>query len=239
MQAWLALLQAIANGGTQPAQAAQQYSNARAVHGALAAAAAAAAVTPNVAFANAGNAAAPDVWHVLRCSCTHNNCFKVLCIDSIRRQLRRAGNDPLTCPAYAPHQHMCKTYSPFVVTFYAIVMQLWPDAMIVWDWHDVPQLPRYHFDATVFVPHLQHRHARYEIDGPCHFRQNYGARRPQDAEKDDKVDQWHIPMLRLHVRDQNVWWQKVQQFMAQRPANTHYTQHYVMCLPAANAQRIV
>lgn len=240
MQAWLALLQSVANGLVGAALATQQYVNLRAVHGPLAAAVAAAALTPGVAFANAAGAAAPHEWHILRCSCAHNNCFKVLRTDSIRRQLLRGGNDPLTCPACAPHQQMCKTYSPYVVVFYAMMMQQWPNANVVWDWHDVPHLPRYHFDATLFVMQPQAWHTRFEIDGPCHFGQNFSTRRAQDAVKDAMVILLQVRMLRLHARDQHLWAQWiVQQFAHHMQHGVLYTPAFMLCLPHAHWQRLL
>ena len=191
-------------------------------------------------FANPPGILAGNGWHVMCCSCAHNNCYRVLKADSIRKQLQRAnGKDPLSCPAYVPHRLMCKTFSPYVVTFYAILMQQCPGAMIVWDWHDVPQHHRYHFDATVFEPPLQLSHAGFEIDGPCHFRQNYGDGRQQDKQKDAVFNQAGVPMLRLHARDQHQWGMKMQGFMVQKPAGTHYTPQYVLCLPAAAVPRVM
>lgn len=239
MQAWIALKHEVAQHHIQAAHAAQLYVDARLVHGPLAAAAAAVALAPGQAFAQAAGLAAGHDWLLLRCSCAHNNCCRVLQLDSIRMQMWRGGDDPLTCPAFAPHAHMCHTFSPFVVHFYAVMMQLWPHACVIWDWHDVPGLPRYHFDATVILLQMQLRHARFEIDGPCHFSRNYTVRRVQDAVKDATVTLWHVPMLRLHVRDQPTWGQTMLVFMQNAPVGARYTQHFVMCLPAADLHRLL
>ena len=187
LQEWDGL---VANGPALALQSTQQYIIGRAVHGALAAAAVAAAVAPGAVFAAAGGLAAGNEWHLLRCSCAHNNCYKILQTDTIRIALVRANNDPLSCPACPAHSDVCRTFSPYVVAFYAIMMQLWPNASVVWDWHDVPHLHRYHFDATVFVPQVQLSLARFEIDGPCHFKHNFSSRRQQDQAKDVTVDAW-------------------------------------------------
>lgn len=116
---------------------------------------------------------------VLRASCQHDRCYRVVSCQHLRRCLTRA-TDCLLCPA---HQR-CKTYSKWVTYMYEILAREQVPSPIIYDWVDVPNSDHAHFDMVIF----KHGRAyRLEIDGPCHV-----PRLPSDIEKDRLIDE-HVP----------------------------------------------
>ena len=165
--------------------------------------------------------------HIMQCSCGHACCHKVWLTDSVITRLRRQGHDPLACPASEAHRHTCSTWSAQCVAFRHIIAQLWPLAIIVWDWEDLQELPRAHIDATVMWPQGQLAAKRFELDGPYHFRSQNQCRLLTDVQKDVLIRQKGVDMLRLHANDQAQWAQQIVVFVQQQQAGLCYTASYV------------
>ena len=240
MQEWSFLQALVSNHGADHNALAALYVTVRAaaVPPALRAAITAARITQHHVYGQ-GQWPAPAVREVMACSCGHATCFKVLQVDSVQRGLQRGSNDPLACPACTAHQHACHTYSPLVVSFQNIVQLLWPGVAVVWDWVDIPGLQGYHFDATLIWPGQGPAPARFEIDGKRHFKQNFTARRVQDEQKDARVGQLGVSMLRLHELDFAQWMAKIAAFVLLQNGTVRWTPAYYNCLTAAQRALII
>ena len=165
---------------------------------------------------------------VLRCCCNHPRCFKALAWNSVHEALRNRRADPSACPA----QENCgaATFSKHVETFYHISLDVLPEYMIVWDWHDIPGYPRMHFDATLLRRALCSQPLRVEIDGSPHFPRGLGCRKSDDCKKDAVVNSLGGPMLRLHFADELTWALDLLRFSVEPEKLVVYTQSYERCL---------
>lgn len=205
---------------------AMQYAAARAAAPPVRALIAGARMTQFHLYSAVGKQLAGAQRHVMACSCAHTQCYKVLVLDSMQKQLRHGGPDPLACPAYAEHSAACKTWSFLVALFYSIVSALWPDACIVWDWVDLEGLAGYHVDATLLWLRAPRVHKRFEIDGGRHFDRRGTSRRHQDSLKDKLMQQTGKSMLRLHVADAHVWQQHIIEYVHSHAHGVLYTPSY-------------
>ena len=185
----------------------------------------------NNMFVGPAQPPAPGMYYIMKCSCAHAQCCKVLLGDSVRSALLRGTQDPLACPACALHMHACRTFSVHVVKFLQIVQWLFPGACVVWDWVDVPNGLGAHFDATLVWPGAAPVAARFEVDGMYHFAQGGAARLLSDVTKDNRCNMLGVSMLRLHAQDEHVWPQKMWQFVNNLPGCVQYTASYQTCLP--------
>ena len=135
---------------------------------------------------------------LLRASCGFRQCYHVVNYGTVRRGLR-CFRDVLLCPAHDPDRH---TFSECVKYFYEVLQILEYQGVVVWDWNDVPQHPRMHWDATIFIGGLPHR---MEIDGPVHDLRD-GDRMPEDVVKDQAVIETPgLSVLRLKHQDSITW----------------------------------
>ena len=100
---------------------------------------------------------------VLKCSCTHAHCCKVLSFKAVCEAMRQARSDPTACPAEPGSP--CATYSELVVHFLQIAAPLLPGYWFIWDMHDVPGEPMMHIDVTAVCPGQRGLVYRFEIDG--------------------------------------------------------------------------
>lgn len=164
--------------------------------------------------------------HVMRCSCGHAGCYKVLYLESVARALQRGGPDPLACPAAPEHKGACGTFSVLVVAFKGIVSYLWPDAITVHDYQDVPDMPGSHFDECVILPNPAVPAKRFEIDGWYHFNHSMWLRQLSDVAKDARVRQLGVDMKRLHVQDLREFAAQVFECVMQAQAGLHYSPAY-------------
>lgn len=147
---------------------------------------------------------------VLKCTCAHAQCHKVLRVGTLIEAMRAMRDDPLACPA--DMTSTCCTRSEHVASFYAAAGQVDADSMYVWDWIDVPGGDGMHFDCTL-IPLIGAFHAwRFEIDGRRHFVSQNCKREPADWKKDDIANNLGVPLLRLHWKDQPLWVPLIRRF---------------------------
>ena len=93
--------------------------------------------------------------------------------------------------------------------------------VVIWDWHDVPDKPKFHWDATLC---WQGKVLRFEIDAESH------EKRPRD-ENDVKKDQivghlGHLCLLRLQRGDNATWNESINAFRDIQVPGVYYTRWY-------------
>ena len=147
---------------------------------------------------------------VLKCTCAHAECHKVLRCGTLIEAMRAQRDDPLACPADLAST--CSTKSRHVAHFYATAGQVLAGSMYVWDWIDVPGGEGMHFDCTLVAVTGAFCALRFEIDGKRHFVPHSSKRLTADWEKDDIVNDLGVPLLRLHWKDKARWGQLMRRF---------------------------
>ena len=159
------------------------------------------------------------------CTCGHDMCLRVVKFDTMRR--RWPGP---RCPA---HDKACATYSAAVKHFHEIVQCMQCFDKVIWDWHDIPECPGSHIDATVLLGDVA---LRFEIDGRSHFSQQGTQRLDSDESKDAVLTHAGMRVTRLHVDDVDSWHEVIQHTASMMlfgdTGGVAFTAAYVDCVPA-------
>jgi hypothetical protein len=196
--------------------------------GAAVAAAAMVCLQPDVRFGYGPLQPTKEQARVLKCTCAHARCHKVLRCGTLVEAMRGKRSDPLACPA--DPNGTCCTRSGHVAAFYFTLEQVMADSMYVWDWIDVPGCDGMHFDSTVIPMTGAICALRFEIDGRRHFRAHTRKRQDVDWAKDDAVNELRVPLLRLHWQDEAKWGQFIRRFVMQPGQTVVYSASYKVYL---------
>jgi hypothetical protein len=187
-----------------------------------------ACLDPAVSFARGSEKLQKSQAVVLKCSCSHGKCYKVLKAGTLFEALRLRRRNPLACPA--DPGSTCATYSSHVAKFLNIISGVLGDSIVIRDWVDVPRGHRRHFDSTVISVTRAFHAWRFEIDGKRHFLARGTKRDMADWEKDDILNSAGVSLLRLHHKDEQRWGQDVVAFMGNPEGRVVYSPAYYHCL---------